>query len=97
MASRATAYRVQPNMTSRGLDCCPFLFTLVHRFSRVGRIWGERVTTIFPRQGHYACDSGLVVRFPAADVTIERIGDLIDWDLAPLVGKTASGAKDSHG
>ena len=60
-------------------------------------VWGERVMTIFPRQGHYARDPELVARFPAADVTIERIGDLIDWDLEPLVEKTASGAKDSDG
>ena len=56
--------------------------------SAVKRVWGERVTTIFPRQGHYAHDPGLVARFPAADVTIERIGDLLDGDLESLVGKT---------
>jgi FMN phosphatase YigB (HAD superfamily) len=38
--------------------------------------WGERVTTVFPRQGHYALDPELVARYPAADVTVERIGDL---------------------
>jgi FMN phosphatase YigB (HAD superfamily) len=38
--------------------------------------WGERVTTVFPRQGHYALDPQLVGRHPAPDVTIERIGDL---------------------
>jgi FMN phosphatase YigB (HAD superfamily) len=38
--------------------------------------WGERVTTVFPRQGHYALDPDLVARYPAADVTVDRIGDL---------------------
>ncbi|HEY2219475.1 MAG TPA: HAD family hydrolase [Gaiellaceae bacterium] len=38
--------------------------------------WGERVTTVFPRQGHYALDSQLLGRYPAPDVTIESIGDL---------------------
>ena len=38
--------------------------------------WGERVTTVFPRQGHYALDRELVDRYPAADVTVDRIGDL---------------------
>ena len=38
--------------------------------------WGERVTTVFPRQGHYAFDSQLLGRYPAPDVTIESIGDL---------------------
>jgi len=40
--------------------------------------WGERVTTIFPRQGHYALDDELVAKYPAADITIERIGDILD-------------------
>ena len=62
----------------------------------VKRVLGERVTTIFVRQGHYAHDRALVARFPAADVTIERIGDLVDLDLEPLVGRPASGANDSH-
>jgi FMN phosphatase YigB (HAD superfamily) len=60
----------------------------------VKRVLGEGVTTIFVRQGHYARDRALVARFPAADVTIERIGDLIDLDLEPLVGRPASGAHD---
>jgi FMN phosphatase YigB (HAD superfamily) len=42
----------------------------------VKETWGERVTTVFPRQGHYALDLELVARYPAADVTVERIGDL---------------------
>ena len=49
----------------------------------VKHVWGERVTTMFPRQGHYACDPALIARYPAADVTIERIGDLVDWDFGP--------------
>jgi phosphoglycolate phosphatase-like HAD superfamily hydrolase len=38
--------------------------------------WGERVTTVFPRQGHYALDPDLVARYPAADLTVDGIGDL---------------------
>ena len=45
-------------------------------------IWGERLTTVFVRQGHYAHDAELVKRYPAADVSVERIGDLLD--AAPL-------------
>jgi FMN phosphatase YigB (HAD superfamily) len=45
--------------------------------SEVKKIWGARVTTVFPRQGHYALDATLVASYPAADVTIERIGDLL--------------------
>jgi FMN phosphatase YigB (HAD superfamily) len=37
----------------------------------------SRVTTVFVRQGHYALDPQSADRFPAADVTLERIGDLV--------------------
>lgn len=46
----------------------------------VKKAWGQRVTTVFPRQGHYALDESIVSALPAADVTIERIGDLLDYD-----------------
>jgi len=39
-------------------------------------IWRDRLTTVFVRQGHYALDKELVAKYPAADVTIERIADL---------------------
>jgi FMN phosphatase YigB (HAD superfamily) len=41
--------------------------------------WGASLTTIFPRQGHYAHDRGEIAAYPAADLTVERIGDLLDW------------------
>jgi len=47
----------------------------------VKQFWGERVTTIFVRQGTYAHDSKVIGAFPAADMTIERIADLLDSDL----------------
>ena len=47
----------------------------------VKQFWGERVTTVFVRQGTYAHDPNVVGAFPRADVTIERIGDLVDYDL----------------
>ena len=50
----------------------------------VKQAWGARVTTIFPRQGHYAHDPEILGAFPAADLTVERIGDLLDHDLARL-------------
>jgi FMN phosphatase YigB (HAD superfamily) len=46
--------------------------------------WKERLTTIFPRQGHYAMDPGNSAAYPPADINIERIGDLVDADLAML-------------
>jgi FMN phosphatase YigB (HAD superfamily) len=50
----------------------------------VKEIWRERVTTVFVRQGHYALDPDQIARYPAADVSIERIGELMSLDLAPL-------------
>jgi len=50
----------------------------IHVLAAVKEAWGERVTTVFPRQGHYALDTEVVARYPAADVTVERIGDLLD-------------------
>jgi FMN phosphatase YigB (HAD superfamily) len=43
--------------------------------------WGGRVTTVFVRQGHYALDAADVALYPAADVTIDRIADVIDLPL----------------
>jgi FMN phosphatase YigB (HAD superfamily) len=45
---------------------------------------GPRVTTVFPRQGHYAHDAALVARYPAPDITIERIGSLLQFRLEDL-------------
>jgi FMN phosphatase YigB (HAD superfamily) len=48
--------------------------------------WGDRVTTVFPRQGHYAHDPKLAAAYPAADITVERIGDLNDCDFGAMLG-----------
>ena len=51
-------------------------------------IWGERLTTVFVRQGHYAHDQHLLDKYPPADITIEAIGDLLDNpDFAALIGR----------
>ena len=50
----------------------------------VKRSWGERVTTVFVRQGSYAHDPKAVGALPRADVTIERIADLLGCDLRRL-------------
>ena len=51
----------------------------------VKAIWGHRVTTVFPRQGHYATDPKAVATYPPADVQVERIGDLAALDRAAFV------------
>ena len=50
------------------------------------RIWGDRLTTVWPRQGHYALDPNNIATYPPADLTIERIGDLVNYDLPALLG-----------
>ena len=50
----------------------------------VKAVWGSRVTTVFPRQGHYALDPEAVAKYPAADLTVERIGGLLDVDFGRL-------------
>ena len=50
----------------------------------VKQVWGERVTTVLPRQGQYAHDAKVLNALPPADITIERIGDLLQYDLARL-------------
>lgn len=47
----------------------------------VKEAWGDLVTTVFPRQGHYAHDPDLLARYPAADVSVDRIGELLDLEL----------------
>jgi FMN phosphatase YigB (HAD superfamily) len=49
-------------------------------------IWKDRLTTVFVRQGHYALDTKSIAAYPPADLTIERIGDLIQYELPALLG-----------
>jgi FMN phosphatase YigB (HAD superfamily) len=51
--------------------------------------WGERLVTVFPCQGHYAHDPANIARYPAADVSVARIGDLLQLDLAPYLAAPA--------
>lgn len=55
------------------------------------KVWGKRLTTVFPRQGHYALDPKNLVAYGAADLTIERIGDLVDCELPALLGAASGG------
>ena len=50
----------------------------------VKKVWGERLTTVFPRQGHYAL-APEVASFPPPDITLARIGDFCDCDLPRLL------------
>src|SRR5499433_877868 len=51
----------------------------------VKKAWNSRVTTVFPRQGQYAHDRNILAQCPPADLTVERIGDLLQYDLSALL------------
>jgi FMN phosphatase YigB (HAD superfamily) len=51
----------------------------------IKRAWGAGVTTIFPRQGHYAHDEAEVAKYPTPDLTVERIGQLLGHTPAAMI------------
>jgi hypothetical protein len=55
------------------------------------KIWGRRLTTVWPRQGHYALDPQAIAAYPPADITLERIGDLLNYGLPALLGVFKAG------
>ena len=63
----------------------------------VKQVWGDRVTTVFPRQGHYARDPAVLATCPPADVAVERIGDLLDYDRSALLARAPTGAASGPG
>ena len=58
-------------------------------------IWGERVTTVFVKQGHYAVDPTILAEFPPADIELSKIGDLCSFDL-PALQRGASNQRREH-
>jgi FMN phosphatase YigB (HAD superfamily) len=50
------------------------------------KVWGDRLTTVFPRQGHYALDPKNVDSYPPPDITVERISELLQYDPAAYPG-----------
>lgn len=53
----------------------------------IKQYWGKRVTTVFVKQGHYANDPEILARYPAADLQVDRIGDLLNYDRAVFLKK----------
>lgn len=53
-----------------------FVDDKIRLLTAIKEILGERVTTVFPRQGHYAVASD-VATYPAPDFTVERIADVV--------------------
>ena len=62
-----------------------FVDDKVRILAAVKRAWASRVTTVFPRQGHYAMDEKEVAKYPKPDLSIEHIAILLDYDLPALV------------
>jgi FMN phosphatase YigB (HAD superfamily) len=52
------------------------------------KIWGKKLTTVFVRQGHYALDLAALSSYPAADVTVQKIGELGTVNVSHLSGAT---------
>ncbi len=57
----------------------------VRILAAIKKHWGARVTTVFPRQGHYALDAALVAQYPKPDITLERIGELQEYSLEQIL------------
>jgi FMN phosphatase YigB (HAD superfamily) len=55
----------------------------------IKRVWGDRVTTVFPRQGHYAYDPEILATEPPADITVDRIGDVLRIPAEALHGQAS--------
>src|SRR5262249_7420499 len=62
----------------------------VRILAAVKQAWKSRVTTVFPRQGHYAMDEKEVAKYPPPDLTIDRIAMLLDYDLPTLKAAASS-------
>jgi FMN phosphatase YigB (HAD superfamily) len=54
----------------------------------VKKVWGERVTTVFPRQGHYARDSHLLAGCQPADIQLDHISELNNYALAAFMSRS---------
>lgn len=83
----------------RELECVERFYPAAHYvliddklriLTAVKRIWGPHVTTVFPRQGHYALDPGVLAGSPPADLAIPGIGDLLGYDVPTLLAAAIS-------
>ncbi len=61
----------------------------------VKKAWGSRLTTVFPRQGHYASDPKTLATYPPADITIDRIGDLLEYERSALLPLDQTGTTET--
>ena len=50
--------------------------------AEIKKIWGDRVTTVWVKQGYYAHDPAKTAGLPRADFEIDRIADFLGLDLS---------------
>jgi hypothetical protein len=55
----------------------------------IKRVWGSRVTTVFPKQGSYAHDPKVLAECPPADIAVGTIAELLDFELQTLIDAAA--------
>jgi FMN phosphatase YigB (HAD superfamily) len=53
--------------------------------SAMKKAWGKKLTTVFPRQGHYAVDPKVLAQYPLGDISMDRIGELVRFDLTAMM------------
>jgi len=58
--------------------------------------WGDCVTTVFARQGHYAQDVDAVARYPRPDVVVDHIGDLARMNIAAWLPASGAATEAKH-
>jgi FMN phosphatase YigB (HAD superfamily) len=56
----------------------------------------HRLTTVFPRQGHYALDPHNLAAYPPADLAIDGIGELAHCDLQGLLKSAQRGSGEQE-
>jgi FMN phosphatase YigB (HAD superfamily) len=61
----------------------------VRILSAIKTLWGDAVTTVFPKQGHYAFDPNALAEYPPADIELTKIGDLPNSNLSALLNNRA--------
>lgn len=48
-------------------------------------VWRDRLTTVYPRQGKYALDQQVLATYPAADINVDRIDELTEYDIDSFI------------
>ena len=49
------------------------------------KAWANHVTTVFPKQGEFALDPQVLSSYPAADIAVDQISDLLSYSLSDLL------------